>query len=259
VNKFEQAGLVQANLFLFGLRHTKSAKGRVACTLEACPLQTYCVKDVRFDTSAKKPWRSRARVTHAALHELEIRKLQLFELYPQSEASATQIAREITHELQSKGFKAGGQKTLSALATWLACRKLGMPVLANEVAGCYGLSTSALYHAYTKANLSTGMTAEPLSASSLVDRAIKFCQLDVRLKGSAERMIGILKTDGRNPSSVAAAAVFLSSEELGYKVTQCQVSDALMITEVTVRNVIRRIKRKRRSTQYPLQRFHDKK
>jgi transcription initiation factor TFIIIB Brf1 subunit/transcription initiation factor TFIIB len=138
--------------------------------------------------------------------------------------------------------KVGRYTVLKALAIWLSCRKLGLPVLIGEVATSHSLPTSALYHAYREANIMAQMIAEPLRIPSLVDRVVKVCGLDPKLIDLTEQTLRNIRIEGCNPNSVAAAALALTCQRLGHRIRQRPVCDALMISEVTLRNVMKRIK-----------------
>ena len=52
------------------------------------------------------------------------------------------------------------------------------------------------------------------------------------LKESEEKQI----TSGRNPTSFAAASIYIASVLCGERKTQCEIADVAGITEVTIRN-----------------------
>jgi hypothetical protein len=241
--KFEQAGLVQANLFLFGLRHIKILREKVLCEVgdcHECPLREYCTKDLKLEITSA-PHRRRPRITLGVrTREVANARLRLFELYPESERVAHENAKQIEQQLRDNGVKVGRYRVLRALAMWLGCRKLGLPILMDEVTISYDLSTSDLYHAYREANVTAQIVAEPLRVSSLVDRVVRSCGLDPSLNNMTEQTLRNLKIEGCSPSSVAAAALVLTSQGLGYKLRRRQVCQTLMITDVTLRNVLRR-------------------
>ena len=138
-------------------------------------------------------------------------------------------------------------ETVVNAALYATCRSAGMPRTLDEIAQISGVPKKEIGRAYRvishELNLKIPLT-DPISYVPRYVAALK-------LSGEAqEKAIALLKqamkkglVSGRSPTGVSAAAVYIAGALIGERRTQKEVADVAGVTEVTIRNRYRELKK----------------
>lgn len=241
-HKFKDAGWVQALLFLFGQKYC-IWKPRSGPACDSCPLKEYCSREeIELKVPAKihiKQLEPRRRFSI----EPQFLKIPLLELYPTEEEVVYNKMKEILEEARQKkiSYHVRGA-SLNAACLWLACRYKGLPVLVREVAERYSVKVSEILRVSSQIREETNLPIKLVNP-------LAYCERLKRLFGSSEGLIetAICLTKkiryGKSPVSLAAAGIYLASKKHGYPVTMEMISEALMISSVTIRNTAKKLMR----------------
>lgn len=127
------------------------------------------------------------------------------------------------------------------------CREYGIPRTLDEVAELSGVEKKEIGRTYRFISAELGIKVPLTDPSHYVPRFTS----SLKLSGQAqEKAIELLKSSlkkglisGRGPTGVAAAAVYIASAMAGERRTQKEVADVAGVTEVTIRNRYRELKK----------------
>lgn len=138
-------------------------------------------------------------------------------------------------------------ESVVAAVVYLVCRMNGMPRTLEEIAKVSGIEKKEIGRAYryVKEQLDVDV---PLS--NPVHYVSKFGTM-LRASGEAQKLAKDILSkaikrgliSGRGPTGVAAAAIYIASAMTGEKKTQKEVADIAGVTEVTIRNRYRELKK----------------
>jgi len=134
-----------------------------------------------------------------------------------------------------------------AASLYLVSRSHALPRTLREIAATSRLDKKEIARCYRVLCNELHLKLPPTDATSMVPRLAN----DLGLSSSVQcRAIEILKeaerlklSIGKNPMSLAAAALYISAIEFGERRTQQEVAEAAQTTEVTLRNRYKEIKR----------------
>ena len=156
--------------------------------------------------------------------------------------SVTERAAYLYRKVLTKNIMRG--RTISAMilsALYVACRESNVPRTLQDIAGAGDISVKDLSRHYRILVNALELKVESFNPSEFVSRigtAVGFSEkakrdsLDILYK-SKEKGI----TSGKNPVSLAAAAIFISGIINEEKATQNNIAKASGISNVTIRNV----------------------
>ena len=138
-------------------------------------------------------------------------------------------------------------ESVVAAVIYAVCRMQGIPRTLDEIARVSGIEKKEIGRAYRFIRRELGVHVPLTDPGSYVP---KFCAA-LTLSGKVqERAIQLLKKalrkgliSGRGPTGVAAAAVYIASAMMGERRTQKEVADVAGVTEVTIRNRYRELKK----------------
>ncbi|MFB6204388.1 MAG: transcription initiation factor IIB family protein [Candidatus Nanohaloarchaea archaeon] len=170
-----------------------------------------------------------------ALSELQriVSQLKLPESVYEEAARLTEKARE---EEIVKGR--GIEPTVAAL-TFLVARKQEVPRTLEEVAEAAGVDQRKLGKTYRYVARELDMDIRPADPEDFLPRYTSELGFTGEEEARARRIIRRARKDGilagRSPKSVVAAAFYLVSELEDKELTQKEISEAVGVTEVTVR------------------------
>jgi endonuclease III len=248
IHNFRNAGWVQAMLFLFGIRHCVLAPRR-GPSCQSCPLKDYCCvahgDDKRKDIITPLPKRMVRHpnhpITSSEAMPMDRSGISLFALYASDRESTLERAELIRREANGKGLFLGRKRDLlDAACLLLACRTHRLPVIVKEVALRFGVKASDLTKLAAIVRNETSMPfclVDPMAFCDRVTRKLGVPDTVLKTAG----MIIVRRKPSDNPISVAAAAIYLAAGMHGYRISEKDVAKTLMITEVTVRNMIKRL------------------
>jgi len=138
-------------------------------------------------------------------------------------------------------------KAVSAAALHIALRQYGIPITVREISEASGVSTKLI-------NNYTWMLIKELGVKMPRVDPVKYVRsiaLKLGFNGEivleAEEIIRKAKdvgyTVGRNPLSLASAAIYIATSKRGYKVTYLDIADAVGVTRVSVREACKGLRR----------------
>lgn len=242
--KFEEAGWVQALLFRFGQEYCARAKSGRQEPL--CPLDQYCSwRRLQSDTSVAVPKRSRVLLTKPRLQPMEpkIGPLRVLELFPEMEQTVSDNMKERYNAIKETNVAGVGRSVMFAVCLWLACKSAQTPALFEEVAAASAVPARSLFKALSRISRELDIAPQLLSPEVYVNRLTRELELPNQIKADAILLAAKGKRDCTNPLSLAAASVYLACQKNDWSVLQRTIVESLRITEVTLRNNVKKLKR----------------
>ncbi|MDE1851901.1 MAG: transcription initiation factor IIB [Candidatus Micrarchaeota archaeon] len=138
-------------------------------------------------------------------------------------------------------------ETVVNAALYAVCRRAGMPRTLDEIASISGVPKKEIGRSFRVIAHELGLRIPLTDPSSYVPRYVSA----LKLSGEAqEKAMVLLKqamkkglVSGRSPTGVSAAAVYIAGALVGERRTQKEVADVAGVTEVTIRNRYRELKK----------------
>ncbi|VVB98153.1 Transcription initiation factor IIB [uncultured archaeon] len=127
------------------------------------------------------------------------------------------------------------------------CRMHGIPRTLDEIARASGIEKKEIGRAYRFIKVELGVDVPLTDPSQYVPKFAAALKLGPPVQEEAVKLIkksvkkGLIS--GRGPTGVAAAALYIASAMHGEKRTQKEVADVAGVTEVTIRNRYRELKK----------------
>lgn len=134
---------------------------------------------------------------------------------------------------------------LSAAALYVACRERNLPVTFKELAAASGADLRDIGRCYTDLLEQLNIARPGLNGNAYVHHLMLTTPLSEETYRDSEEIIRRSTSaglDGRNPMTLAAAALYLASCANGEKVTQSEVADAAGVGEESVRECCKAIR-----------------
>jgi transcription initiation factor TFIIB len=138
-------------------------------------------------------------------------------------------------------------ESIVAAVIYAKCREYGIPRTLNEIAQISGVKKKEIGRAYRNISAELGMKIPLADPAYYVPRFTAALGLSGKVQ---EKAIQLMKKatkkrliSGRGPTGLAAAAVYTASVLCSEQRTQKEVADAAGITEVTIRNRYKELKR----------------
>ena len=186
-------------------------------------------------------YRSPHRNMRSALNEID-RICQVMGLT----STVKDSGHDIYKDALEKGFTLGrAMDLLSAAIVYCSCRICRQPRTLNEIASATGLDRRQLGRMEMRLIRELSLQLPPVAPSDFVDR---FCsRLQLSVETSRQAMLILEDADaeknfaGKDPSGLAAAAIYLASSLTGQTRTQSEVEEYTGITQVTIRKRCREI------------------
>tara|TARA_Y100000310_G_scaffold345340_1_gene463921 strand:- start:3013 stop:3936 length:924 start_codon:yes stop_codon:yes gene_type:complete len=153
------------------------------------------------------------------------------------EEEAARIYREAIFKDKIRGNKI---EVVIAACCYIASRKFDNPRLLNEVAEIANSDKRNIGRTSRMISRALNLNVKPTDPTHYIGRFINELNLSAKVQTRAmeiyEKSNETNCFSGKNPVSIAAAAVYLASVECKEKRTQREIANVSMITEVTVRN-----------------------
>jgi|Deesub1362B_J571_1020462.scaffolds.fasta_scaffold00101_28 transcription initiation factor TFIIB len=149
-------------------------------------------------------------------------------------------AAHLYRKLAEGGLKGKNIDALTSAIVYAVCRKRGLPRGLKEVVKVSKANKKEICRAYKHISKELGIQTFVPSPIDFLPKLRAALDLPPEIVKRAEEIlrmgeeIGI--TGGRDPRSLAAAAVYIASQELMNPRTQKQIAKAAEVTEVTIRN-----------------------
>jgi transcription initiation factor TFIIIB Brf1 subunit/transcription initiation factor TFIIB len=128
-----------------------------------------------------------------------------------------------------------------AVSLLFACRELEIPILTSEIVDHFRVPESLLSSMMEQASLAD-VRIRLAKAEAYVDRASRLLGIPPPVSQSAIELTNRTRGPLINPVSRAAAAIMVASHSAGYDLQVRRVARALGITDVTVRNSVKKMK-----------------
>jgi transcription initiation factor TFIIB len=154
----------------------------------------------------------------------------------------------IYRKAQMKGLVRG--RTVSVVlgaALYIACRELGIPKTLKEIAGANNIKPKILAKSYRVLITELDIKIPIVDPTKCLLTVSNKASVSEKSKRKAIDIICHLNrnemTDGKDPKGIAAAVLYLVCQRAGEKRTQPVIAEAAGITEMTLRNRYKDIKR----------------
>lgn len=134
-----------------------------------------------------------------------------------------------------------------AAVIYAICRMQGIPRTLDEIAKASGIEKKEIGRAYRFLKTELDVDVPLTDPSQYVQKFATALRLGGEVQEEAVKLIkkalrkGLIS--GRGPTGVAAAALYIASAMFGEKRTQKEVADVAGVTEVTIRNRYRELKK----------------
>jgi len=163
-------------------------------------------------------------------------------------ASSLDVPRSV-QEVAGKFYRTAAEKNLirgrsidsvAAACLYAALRSSGIPRSLEEIADVSKVDRREIGRVYKVVTHALGLTLLPVSPESYIPRFSSRLRIDPVTEALALKFVkdAILRevVSGKDPKSVAAAALYMACILKGEPRTQRDVSEATGVTEVTIRN-----------------------
>ncbi len=138
-------------------------------------------------------------------------------------------------------------ESVVAAVIYAICRMQGIPRTLDEIAKASGMEKKEIGRAYRFLKTELDVNVPLTDPSQYVQKFATALRLGGNVQEEAIKLIrkalkkGLIS--GRGPTGVAAAALYIASAMFGDKRTQKEVADVAGVTEVTIRNRYRELKK----------------
>lgn len=190
-----------------------------------------------------RKWQRRIRLSNATERNLAFALSELARM-----ESALGLSRNV-RENAAYVYRKAVEKNLirgrsiegvAAAALYLACRQCNIPRTLDEIGEVSRVSRKEIGRTYRFISRELGLKLIPTSP---IDYVPRFCSA-LNLHGEVQsKTIEILRqasekefTDGRGPTGLVAAAIYIASILCGDRRTQSKIAKVAGVTEVTIRN-----------------------
>ncbi|MFL6317574.1 MAG: transcription initiation factor IIB family protein, partial [Nitrososphaeraceae archaeon] len=198
-----------------------------------------------------RTWDSRAHIRTSsdisliqAFNELDILKDKLALPDVVVEKSAY-----IYRKAKSNGLTRG--RTISGLvaaSTYIACREMSTPRTLKDIAAAANINRKYLAKAYRLLLIELDIKVPLVDQIKCIARVANKANLTEKTKRQAIRIMDEITqmqiSAGKNPMGLAATILYLSCLKTGENKTQTDISQAAGVTEVTLRNRFKELKKK---------------
>ena len=134
-----------------------------------------------------------------------------------------------------------------AAAVYIACRELGTPRTLKDIAAYSNVKLKEVARSYRLLYLELDLKIPIVDPMKYIARVANKANLSEKTKRqAAEIMNNITKRElsaGKDPMGLAASVLYLASLNTGENITQTDIADAARVTEVTIRNRVKELKK----------------
>jgi transcription initiation factor TFIIB len=154
----------------------------------------------------------------------------------------------IYRKVQERGLVRG--RTISsvlAAAAYIACREMGMSRTLDDIADLNNIKHKELARTFRLLVLELDLKVPMIDPMKCVVKVANKAKLSEKTKRQAMNIMhDIIKSGasaGKDPMGLAGSVIYMSSLNTGETITQMDIADAAGVTEVTIRNRYKDIKR----------------
>ena len=140
-----------------------------------------------------------------------------------------------------------GRSSISILCAvvYLACRKTNTPRTINDIAEISGIKKKVIQRTYRLLVQTLDMYSDAYSPDEFLTRISSKAKVSEKTKRDASKILDLGHkkgiTSGKNPMSMAAAAVYLAIKNNNDGISQTVISRASGISAVTIRNRVKEL------------------
>lgn len=179
---------------------------------------------------------AREKAVEPALRKIRL-AAETLNLPPETLEDAAMLYRKAAGEGLVKGRS---MDAMVAAVIYAACRRTDVPRSLEEVAALFNLKEKEVGRSFRFLFRKLGIRIPPPKPENFVYAICAKLGLPEKVATQAIRILKIARqqgaTMGREPVGVAAAAIYMASQEFGEHKTQRELAQAAGVTEVTVRN-----------------------
>ena len=197
-----------------------------------------------------RKWHKRASISNSIERNLAIALTELNRVA--SHLGLPEIIREssalLYRKCVEKGLIRGRQiESVVSAVIYAICRKYGIPRTLDEIAGVAEISKKEIGRTYRLITQELNLKIPLTNPQFYITRFVTSLKLSGETQKKAQEILeqamakGLIS--GRGPMGVAAAAVYIASVLTGERRTQKEVADCAGVTEVTIRNRYRELKK----------------
>lgn len=121
-----------------------------------------------------------------------------------------------------------------------ACRESSVNCTLKDITNVTGLRKKSIARCYRVIIANLDLKIPPVDIESHVDKIVKKGKISKNVKKASLEIINFAKKgqslQGKDPTGVAAASIYLASKNLGVNISQKEISKISNVTEVTIRN-----------------------
>jgi transcription initiation factor TFIIB len=134
-----------------------------------------------------------------------------------------------------------------AAAVYIACREMGISRTLKDMSAHSDVKLKEVARSYRLLYLELDLKIPVVNPTKYIARVANRASLSEKTKRqAAEIMNNVTKREistGKDPMGLAAAVLYLASLNTGENITQANIADAAGVTEVTIRNRVKDLKR----------------
>ncbi|MDQ3084141.1 MAG: transcription initiation factor IIB [Thermoproteota archaeon] len=190
-----------------------------------------------------RTWDARSQTRDPSKRNLQAAFIQLYtmkDVLGLPESAVEKVAYLYRKIQERKLIKGRTIKGALAVASYIACRELGIPRTLKEIAKISNLKEIELARIYRKVMFELDLKVPQVDALKEIIKIGNICGISERAKRRAiKMMITVMKTEisaGKNPMGLAGAVLYLSCKEYDEGITQSKIAEVAGVTEVTLRH-----------------------
>ena len=151
-----------------------------------------------------------------------------------------EFASTVFRRAQSQDLiKGRSLEGFSAASVFATCRCRGIPRSVTEIAAVARCDEDSVLNCYRVLNVELELEAAIQTPQHLLPRLCSELEVEDVVRRRARELTEVAETEGvangRQPSGVAAAAIYLAAQEFSSPLTQAELADAADTTPVTLR------------------------
>lgn len=203
----------------------------------------------QIDTSMRnrvdrwRTWDIRSQTNDSTKRNLQAAFIQLYMLKGALGLPDSVIEKiaYLYRKIQEKGLVKGRTiKGAVAVASYIACREMGIPRTLKEIANISNLKEREIARVYRKVMFELDLKIPQDDPIKKLVKIANKCQITEKSKRYAMKlMVEIIKkglSAGKNPMGLAGAVLYVSCKSYNEDVTQREIAEAAGVTEVTIRH-----------------------
>ena len=190
-----------------------------------------------------RTWDARSQTNDSSKRNLQSAFIQLYtlkDLLGLPESAIEKIAYLYRKIQERKLIKGRTIKGALAVASYIACRELGIPRTLKEIARISNLKEKEIARIYRKVMFELDLKIPQVDALKEIIKIGNICGISERSKRRAiKMMMTVMKTEvsaGKNPMGLAGAVLYLACKEYDEEITQNKIAEIAGVTEVTLRH-----------------------